>query len=274
VAHHAFATADGRQVGVTAAGDPISRRLLILCPPTPGAGMFDPDPLATAASGVRLVSLDRPGNGSSDPLPADTAPTIERCADDIAEYLRYSEKLADRLSHTEFGSIAAVGWGTGGLVALSLAARNPSLVDHVVAVATPAPRALRRDIRSRRRHLLRGGPMLPSVLLATAPDDPAYDRPGAANRIERMLAEAYEQGEAGVWSDLRMLDDRRWARELRRVRATVTFVRGGADLAVGPADVRWYRRRMHHARAVAVRDAGPLVIVTAWKRILDLQSQQ
>ena len=48
--------------------------VVVLCHPAPGSRTLDPDPAATAAAGVRLVSLDRPGYGGSSPVPAAPCP--------------------------------------------------------------------------------------------------------------------------------------------------------------------------------------------------------
>ncbi len=268
VAHHRFELESGRFIGVSSAGDPIARRLVVFCPPSPGAGMFDPDPLVTAASGVHLVSVDRPGSGSSDPLAIDEAPTIARCADDIGEYLRYSEASARRLSDFEFGKVGVIGWGLGGFVALSVAARFPELVDRAVTVATPSPRSLRRNLRSRRRGILRGDSLTAAESLGGTDDDRALRKPGAELRLQRMVSEGYEQGQAGIVHDLAAMDDDAWARELGRVRATVTLVRGALDDEVASSDGRWYRRRLARARTVAIASAGAFAIISAWDRIL------
>ncbi|MEF2977563.1 alpha/beta hydrolase [Subtercola sp. YIM 133946] len=129
---------DGRTLGVSSLGDPGSRRLVLVCHPTPGAGGFDPDPKATAESGLQFLMIDRPGYGASDPVARDVDPTIQQHADDLASYLSWSAGAATNATTADFGSIAVIGWGAGGgSTALSLAARHPEVVDRLVIVGTP-----------------------------------------------------------------------------------------------------------------------------------------
>src|SRR5215218_10576019 len=103
--------------------------VVVLCHSAPGAGGFDPDPVVTQARNVRLLSIDRPGYGRSDPVGAGQWATVASAADDLAAVL-------DSL-HVE--RVGVVGWSAGGRVALALAAQRPDLVDRLVVVATPAP---------------------------------------------------------------------------------------------------------------------------------------
>lgn len=66
---HIVETAGGRKIAVAefgAADGPV----VLLLHRSPGSRLFDPDPVATAAAGVRLVTMDRPGYGVTDPVEA------------------------------------------------------------------------------------------------------------------------------------------------------------------------------------------------------------
>jgi pimeloyl-ACP methyl ester carboxylesterase len=230
--------------------------------------MFDPDPIATAASGVHLITIDRPGTGSSDPLPFGETATIEQCADDIGEYIRYSEDLAKRISPARFGSIGVVGWGLGGFVALSFAARFPTLVDTVVTVACASPKSLRRTLRARRRGLLRGYPLSPAQLLGGSDQDPVLQMPGAANRLGRMVTGAYAQAEDGINFDLDCLESRTWTRQLRNIHAAVTAIYGELDENAPKANAAWFRRRIRRLTVTEAVDTGPLLIMGEWQNIM------
>ena len=121
-------TVDGRTVAVDVTG-PDDGPVVVLFHAAPGSRHFDPDPVATAAAGVRLITLDRPGYGGSDPLPLDTVPTIDRFADDAVAVL-------DELGVTD---AVLAGWSAGGRIAAAVAARRPELAATAFIIATPAP---------------------------------------------------------------------------------------------------------------------------------------
>ena len=108
---------DGRTVAFDIAG-PDDGPVVVLHHAAPGSRRFDPDPAATAAAGVRLVTIDRAGYGGSDPLPAGTVPTIPGYAADAAAVL----------DHLGVTSAVVAGWSAGGRVAAALAAARPELV--------------------------------------------------------------------------------------------------------------------------------------------------
>lgn len=282
MANHRLVLDSGRGVGISAAGDPISRRLVIFCHPTPGASGFDPNPPVTAGSGVHLLSLDRPGYGASDPLPEEDQPTVQQRADDVAEVIEKSEASAGR-SGTDFGSIGVVGWSSGGAVALSLAARHPHLVDRLAIVGTPAPSSAARAYDSQALDLMIAGiadrddlavqiaGRDPFTLrsLGVAENDPAFALSGLDRRVERMLADAAIQGTIGIATDLIAARDTSWARQLRQVAADTILVYGEADPVAGRTDGQWFQRHVPHARLVMVQNAGHLAVASVWQRIMD-----
>ena len=86
---HADATitlADGRTLAYCEWGNPTGSPVL-LAHGGPGSRLLCPDQDATAAAGVRLLTVDRPGYGGSGPRPD---PTLLGWADDV-------QALADRL---------------------------------------------------------------------------------------------------------------------------------------------------------------------------------
>ena len=107
---------DGRRVAVRVLADGGADRTVVFCHPAPGAGTLDPDPEATHARGIRLIAVDRPGYGGSDPVDGDKWATVDprpttsqTCSPDRRD-----------------GPVGAAGWSAGGRVALALAARRPT----------------------------------------------------------------------------------------------------------------------------------------------------
>lgn len=253
----------GRTVGLSTAGDPVARRIVLFCHPTPGAGQFDPDPAVTDRWGVHLMALDRPGYGATPADADDEAPTIEHRADDLAQFLTSSEEAAGQVGDSELGPVGVAGWGTGGLVALSLAARHPVLVNRVAVVNTVAPHRVAFDPAA-----VTSAPYGLDTL-SIRRDDPRSRKLGLDGRLDRMLAEASLQSDAGVNADRRMLADPGWAGELGRIQADVRLIYGDADSTADIVDGRWYRRRIRRSRVVRVPGEGALTIVSRWARILD-----
>src|SRR3954464_6157218 len=115
-------TIDSRLVGFAdyGPGDGIP---VLWCHGGPGS-RFEPAPLADAAAtaGLRLIGIDRPGYGLSEPQPGRT----------LVGWIRDAIAVADRLGAEQFGT---VGVSTGGAYALALAAMEPPRVLGVVACA-------------------------------------------------------------------------------------------------------------------------------------------
>lgn len=285
---------DGRRLGLTAFGDPVAERVVVLCHPAPGAGGFDPDPAVTSSWGVHVVSVDRPGYGASSPYADERRPTIGGWADDVAEYLDLVVEQAREVGRAPSHEVGVVGWSAGGRVALALAARHPGLVDRVSVVATPAPDSavqwippdLARlsaelvalppaEAKRRLRPMLEaqapGGAAGVEVLAQGEADLALLERPGLRGRLERMLQHAYEQGTVGVADDLLSYVGEDWGFDLADVRAPVQLVYGAKDPVVPSAHGRWYRRNLPNAspHLTVVPRAGHLVIAAGWERVLE-----
>jgi pimeloyl-ACP methyl ester carboxylesterase len=272
----------GRRVAVYRPSE--GSRTVVLCHATPGSGDFDPDPEQTAGRDVALVAVDRPGYGASDPLPPGEWASVDRAADDLAEVL---EGLGT-------GPVGVAGWSAGGRVALALAARRPDLVDRVAVVATPAPDdavpwyedEFRPAIEAMRPlppdvvHAAFAEQMTPTLptdpharealeaLGAGPADDEALERPGAAERLGRMLAGAYAQGAVGMAADVAGYTLRPWGFEPSAVAAKTLLLYGAADPVAGPRHARWWKENLRDARVEIAPAAGHLVIVPMWGRVL------
>lgn len=110
---------DGRTVGVSSYGD--SGDAVLWCHGGPGNRRQPAEAAAALVpAGFRLVGIDRPGYGASDPWPDRR----------IGDWVSQGIAVADHLGIDRF---AAVGVSTGGAYALALAARHPDRVTGVVA---------------------------------------------------------------------------------------------------------------------------------------------
>lgn len=93
---------------------------------TPGSRLFCPDEDATIAAHVRLITVDRPGYGRSDPHPGRTL------LDGVDDFVQ----LADRL---DLSGCPIIGWSGGGPYALACAARVPDRFPIIGLAASPGP---------------------------------------------------------------------------------------------------------------------------------------
>lgn len=271
---------DGRVLAAAetgSAGGPV----VVLSHVAPGSRLFDPDPAATAAAGVRLLSVDRAGYGGSSPLPAGTAPTITGHADDLAAVLRH-------LGVTDAG---VTGWSGGGRVAVALAARHPELVRAVAIVGTPAPdeavpwipdenmammEPLRDDPGGAVEVLtpvfaeMAASPAAGVAAVMGGPDDEAVlaADPGLRDRLEAAMAEAFAQGSVGVAADIVSYTLVPWGFDPAAVGARTAAFYGAGDPIVTPAHGQWYVDRIPEAELRVVPGVGHLVVAPAWAEIL------
>jgi pimeloyl-ACP methyl ester carboxylesterase len=259
--------------------------VVVFCHSAPGACGFDPDPAATQARNVRLLSIDRPGYGRSDPVASGQWATVASAADDLAAVL-------DSL-HVE--RVGVVGWSAGGRVALALAARRPDLVSRLVVVATPAPddelpwiapeerNALERlrnvppehahrELCARFDSFVPADPLAADALwlLGAGPRDEAVLRaPGARTRLGRMLEAAFAQGARGLATDIAGYCLQPWGFEPAAVQAQTLLVYGSHDPIAGPRHGRWWQARLPAARLEVAHGDGHLVVIPMWARVLE-----
>ena len=283
IAVHRTTTHAAWQVG-DGSGRSVDERTVVFCHSAPGAGIFDPNPAQTRARHVRLLSVDRPGYGRSDPPPPDAWSTVGSAADDLAAVL----------DNLEVERVGVLGWSAGGRVALALAARRPELVDRVVVACTPAADAdvpwldrEQRDLLERLRSLaprdahaeltrrldavIPADPVAPEalwLLAAGESDRPALDREGVRKRLGEMLEASFGQGARGLAADIAGYCLQPWGFEPEEVEAKTLLLYGSRDPLAGPRHGRWWQRRLPNARLEVAPGAGHLLVVPMWPRIL------
>jgi pimeloyl-ACP methyl ester carboxylesterase len=253
---------DGRRLGWAEWG-PRDGRPVLLCPGAGtsrrlgfGAGHLD-------ELGIRLVSLDRPGLGASDPSPG-------RTLDDWPRDVR------------AFGldGVPVVGFSQGAPFALACAAAGVAgrlaIVSGADEVAAPEFRA---DLPEELRGLVdsvASDPAAAEEFFARfspdalwhmiVPNSPAEDRavyedPAFARAYRQAMAEAFQQGPAGYARDT-VLAMGRWPFDLGSITVPVDLWYGELDRSHSPDQGATLARRIPGARRHLVPGIGGAVLWT------------
>ncbi len=267
--------ADGRDLAFLD-GDPAGVPVLLFHG-APGSRGFRPRAAETAAAGVRLITFDRPGYGSSDPVEAPTVVGVARDALALME-------------HLGIGWFGVVGWSGGGPFAAATAWRAPDQVAGLAIVSAPGPldevpgawealgdlrrptaemarREPHRSVRSVGRHMV---PFLedPISFLGRGRGPDAGIRADAelGPMLEAQLAEALRPGADGIASDLIAMW-LPWPFALGDIRVPTVVFHAGRD-AHNDADSRAYADRIPDATLRIWPEAGHLGILAYWPEVL------
>jgi pimeloyl-ACP methyl ester carboxylesterase len=273
---HTIDAPDGRRIGVAEFGSH-DGPVVVLLHRSPGSRLLDPDPAATAAAGVRLVCVDRPGYGATDPV---LAPTRAAAADDL-EVVVAALGLDD---------VALVGWSGGGQFAVEAAARPGVRARSLTLLATPGPYyevpwAMPPELVE----LCDRVPEDPAAGLgavkdamawfAQAPEaaalgDPspadaaARELPGVADALVAMTVEAARQGAEGMAFDI-VAGSLRDPFPFAAIDVPVHLFGGDADLNVGLEHLDWWAARLSGPERRVLADTGHLLAVTHWAEVLE-----
>lgn len=218
-----------------------------------GGAAWNFSELVPLLSGRRLIVPDLPGHGASTPLPA---ASIAAFADVVAELLD--------------GPVDVLGHSMGGVVALRLAERHPSLVRRLVLAA---PAGISSSTRLAEVLIVLAGVVKPARIAGRRVDRIAHSR-----RLRRLVFGPLEVSNADLLSERAVhgflrgaalhtdalsaglalaADDPRV--DLERVRCPVLVLFGGRDRQVPLDDGFEYARRLRAPLRV-IADCGHLLI--------------
>jgi pimeloyl-ACP methyl ester carboxylesterase len=233
-----------------------------------------------ASRDVRLISVDRPGIGLSDPHPG------RRVADwaaDIAD-------LADALALEDF---AVMGHSVGGPYAAACACLLPArvsaaaLVSPIIPLDSPRafdelgkpgqwvlardrPRVMRVSIRVL-FGLARVTPSLARRVFgakSTAPEKAISARPEVMRRALASARESTRQGARGLVDDMRVAI-MPWGFDPRRIASPLTIWQGDQDSSIRASWGDWWAEAVPRARLVRCPGEGHLLIEDRIGEILD-----
>jgi pimeloyl-ACP methyl ester carboxylesterase len=243
---------------------------------------FDCDAAATRA-GVRLLALDRPGIGGSDPR---RGRTLLDQADDVASaagalgierygLLGYSvgaaSALACRAGRPERVTATAIVSGIGPADVDGLAAGRSPDVSRFFRAADRLPWLARIGLRFMRYGTTRPERMIAATGRGMPPADRAVaERPGAAAPFAAFLAEALRQGTSGVLDDTRLVV-RPWGFAPGPTVSPLTIWHGTADTNVPVAAALWLAGLVPQAQLHLIPDEGHVSLLDARAEEVHLQ---
>jgi pimeloyl-ACP methyl ester carboxylesterase len=259
------ALGDGRQLAYDDVGDAGGFPVVYLhgCPDS--RLTRHPDDAVAARAGVRLVAVDRPGYGASDP-PADSS-RLTMARDVVA--------LIDALG---LAPCAVLGWSSGGPIALACAFVAPDKVDAVGVVAAPLPTPTDEGVDD----VVEA--MLPYVVPEGLTRELALEHiregksreylddldsvPGLADQLATGMLGAAARGNTGAAFDVRNLMTP-WEFALADIAPPVRLWYGSRDDVAGVAAGEQLAADLPTATLDVVDGASHLLLLTHWTEILE-----
>jgi pimeloyl-ACP methyl ester carboxylesterase len=263
---------DGRRLAYDDVGDSTGAPVVYLhgCPDC--RLTRHPDDGVAARAGARLIAVDRPGYGESDP---DLTGDDNALAADVIA-------LADALGLDRF---AVLGWSSGGPGALALAARHPDRV----AVSGVAAGQVPVEEDSALSEILGDQTIdefattaaalvaIPGMTIDLAlehvvegkPDSYLDDLASVEGLLEQLalgLVAAVEHGLAGAERDMRCMVSQ-WPFDLSSISVPVMLWYGVHDVMLDPAAGQWLADRIPQAQLEVV-DTSHLLPLVRWESLL------
>jgi pimeloyl-ACP methyl ester carboxylesterase len=230
--------------------------------------------------GVRLIAVDRPGVGESDPKPGRS----------VADWPADVEELAEQL---ELDRFAVSGWSAGGAYALACAHELQPRIDAVALVsgagrldlpgfveqmstaaawrlAARVPSAMTLAYSALARLARRRPSTAQKVLFSglSKVDRTVIDRPDVGPRLVSAYVEATRSGGRGQTEDMQAVLNP-WGFDPAKIRLPVHVVHGKRDTVAPPAHAEHWLETLEDANPVWVEDAGHFLIEAHVGRILD-----
>ncbi|WP_436792725.1 alpha/beta fold hydrolase [Actinospongicola halichondriae] len=276
---HRLTLADGRALGYDDRGDP-DGAIVLFFHGTPDTRLArHPDDSIVAASGLRLIAVDRPGLGGSD-------------IDPVASPTSVADDHLAVLDHLGAERVHVVAWSAGSIPALALAGRHPDRTQSLTLVAPliPADAYGSADVLdgaddSRRLFADVHGSMTPdevgrelAMWLVPPEIDGALAReiladsigrldgiPGAGDTMVAALRGSVAAGMTGLEREI-AAQATPLGSLLDQISSPVTVHGGTHDVVTPPAMADWIARRL--GAELRLHDDGHLLAITRWAEIV------
>lgn len=230
--------------------------------------------------GVRLIALDRPGIGGSDP----------KSGRSVADWPADVKELAEQLDLKRF---AVSGWSAGGAYALACARELEAQIDAVALIsgvgrldlpgfveqmstaaawrlAARFPPAMTLAYSALGLLAGRSPGTAQRVLFSGASklDRAVIERPDVGPRLVSAYVEAVRPGGRGLTEDMQAVL-RPWGFEPAEILLPVDIIQGRRDTVVPPAHAEYWIENLATARPVWVKDAGHFLIEEHVGKVFD-----
>lgn len=274
---HTIILHDGRKLGFCDCGRPDGIPLMLFHG-TPGSRLVSGLDKAAWVDdyGFRVITPERPGFGLSDPAPGRT----------IADWAKDVEELADYLCLDRYH---VAGGSGGGPYTLACAIHSPERVLSATLISSGGPpevMRLTKDMATLNRVLffcVRYAPFLARLLFKVQASgfkkgirknpervkavlvrkltetNQAMGQELEGDNLLKMMQEAYRQGGAGVYHDVRLVG-RDWGLDLSRVKVPVFLWHGIGDILVPVTTGRGLAKLIPGCEAHFIPDAGHLLL--------------
>jgi pimeloyl-ACP methyl ester carboxylesterase len=231
--------------------------------------------------GARLIAVDRPGIGISDPHPG-------------RRLLDWPQDVAQLADSLEIERFSVLGWSGGGPYAAACGYLLPDRVRTVGLVSAPAPLTgapLPDYLRRFDRTAVRAAGTIPwmirlalwqwgrpqrrdpvrffeeSVAAMIEADRQALAEPQLRSRMIANSAELYRHGGRGMYDEALVLA-RRWGFDPHDLRVPVHIWHGELDDSVPPSMARYMAQAIPGSRATFYADEGHHLLYRHWPEIL------
>lgn len=276
---------DGRALAFDDVGDPLGAPVVYLHGTPDSRLARHPDDAVTAAAGVRMIAVDRPGAGDSDLHPGATLSSV-------------GADLAHLLDALAIDRVALLGWSSGGLFALAAAAVLTDRVAAIGLVGTLPPveaygeASLVDALGPARRQVVDLAAEMPPADLAAelapylvplplhaelalehvlegagdAGRAELAEVPGAAEQLACALQASVQNGLAGLEQDLALQLEP--GVDLARITAPVRCFHGSRDATSPPEVGAWLSSHLQSSVLDLVPGGGHHLLFPRWRGIL------
>ncbi len=284
---HELVLHDGRSLAFDDVGDPSGRAVFYLHGIPDSRRCRHPDDRIAEKLAIRLICVDRPGYGDSDPNPDGT-------------FLSFAADVAALADHLDLDKYGTLGWSGGGLHALACAVYDPSRLIGVAVASALAPvdasdePGITAGLDEQTKLFVEAARTMPAaelaalaapILAATWPEDAEGVREQLAATPDtfarRELTEtaglieqlgdgvhlALRQGTGAAQHDLELLASHPGFSP-EDVQVPVRLWYGDHDATAPPTMGRWFADHLPHATLTVVGGGSHFLVFSHWSEVL------